>query len=112
MAACAGRNPGQGDPGSDVRGMDPPGQGMGLCPRGRERSWYHTDPVDPDHQSAGARPARPSGAGTKGGGLTMGLLIQVGRIVLAIVAGFIAGWLLVFVAGLRFLPPGLMVPAC
>ncbi len=42
----------------------------------------------------------------------MGLLIQVGRIVLAIVAGFIAGWLLVFVAGLRFLPPGLMVPAC
>jgi hypothetical protein len=42
----------------------------------------------------------------------MGILIQMARIALAIVAGFIAGWLLFFVIGLRFLPPGLLVPGC
>lgn len=42
----------------------------------------------------------------------MGLLIQIARIAVAIVAGFIAGWLLFFVVGLRFLPPGLLVPGC
>lgn len=40
------------------------------------------------------------------------LLIQMARIVLAIVAGFMAGWLLFFVVRLRFLPPGLLVPGC
>lgn len=40
------------------------------------------------------------------------LLIQMARIALAIVAGFIAGWLLFFVVRLRFLPPGLLVPGC
>lgn len=42
----------------------------------------------------------------------MGILIQMARIALAIVAGFIAGWLLFFVVGLRFLSPGLLVPGC
>jgi len=42
----------------------------------------------------------------------MGILIQMVRIALAIVAGFIAGWLLFFVIGLHFPPPGLLVPGC
>ncbi|BFI95489.1 MAG: hypothetical protein RSP_09990 [Rhodanobacter sp.] len=42
----------------------------------------------------------------------MGILIQIVRVALSIVAGFIAGWLLFFVVGLRFLPPGLLVPGC
>lgn len=42
----------------------------------------------------------------------MGILIQIVRVAVAIVAGFIAGWLLFFLVGLRFLPPGLLVPGC
>ena len=42
----------------------------------------------------------------------MGILIQMGRIALAIVAGFIGGWLLYMVVHIRLLPPGLLVPLC
>ncbi len=41
----------------------------------------------------------------------MGALIQIGRIALAIVLGFIAAWLL-FTVTSRLLPPGLLVPGC
>jgi len=42
----------------------------------------------------------------------MGLLIQLGRIALAIVAGFVGGWLLFMPLHIRLLPPGLFVPFC
>lgn len=42
----------------------------------------------------------------------MSILIQIARIAVAVVAGFVGGWLLFMPLHIRLLPPGLFVPLC
>ena len=42
----------------------------------------------------------------------MSILIQIARIAVAVVVGFVGGWLLFMPLHIRLLPPGLFVPLC